>query len=193
MTIVIKDTTPVVANVNEPSPGLEHKIIENFPETCYYLRNPMREQTPVSGGAVIAAALEAEHEVLRGMWHELRAAVASDDSAALIARLEEFITFCGEHFEHEEESLIRYKEMGRKRHVAGHQLLMDQLSSVRREMGEDSRGETANALADWWVAFRNHMHDCDRPALERLVAGTSGEEASERVWQFPEPSPAGEG
>lgn len=143
------------------------------------------------GGAVIAAALEAEHEVLHEMWRELRAAVASADSAMLLRRLEKFITFCGEHFEHEEESLIKYRETGRKRHLAAHQALLEQLNAVRREMGESSGSKIANGLADWWVAFKNHLHDCDRPALERLMAGLTEEETSERVWQLPEPRPAG--
>lgn len=136
------------------------------------------------GGAAVAAALEAEHEVLHKMWRDLRDVANANDSAALLSRLDQFTTFCGEHFEHEEESLMKYRELARKKHIAGHQELMNRLIALRTGVREKNPN-IANWLADWWVAFGNHIHDCDRPALERLVSASQDEPPDSRIWPHP--------
>ena len=139
----------------------------------------------MSGGLPIAEALEAEHNVLHKMWRELRGAASADDSTALLASLEKFTIFCGEHFEHEEQSLIKYRELGRKKHIASHQHLIDRLISLRIEIRENNSSSIVGLLADWWVAFRNHVYDCDRPALERLLSGSHEDPPDVRLWQPP--------
>ncbi|HTA43659.1 MAG TPA: hemerythrin family protein [Bryobacteraceae bacterium] len=137
------------------------------------------------GGAAVAAALEAEHDVLHEMWRDLRDSAGSGDSVVVLTGIDKFTTFCGEHFEHEEENLIKYRELARKKHIAGHQGLMDKLIALRTDIRENSNPNIAALLADWWVAFSNHILDCDRPALERLVSAVPDEPPDKRIWQPP--------
>lgn len=140
----------------------------------------------MSGGAAVAAALETEHTVIHEMWRDLRNAANPADWPAFIAPLDAFMAICGTHFQHEEESLLRHREMAFRKHMAGHQELLGRLRALRSEITEATNPNVARALADWWIAFSNHIDDCDRPALERLVSGDPEAPPSDRIWRSPE-------
>jgi hemerythrin len=132
--------------------------------------------------------LDAEHEVLVRRFTEVQRAVAAGDRAALAAALKRTWDDVVAHFVMEEALMDGLGYPERKAHRTAHQLFLEDLRALVREveahaLGEDVATWAAQRLPEW-LSF--HIETNDAP-LARFAARAAARDMVQRALGEPPP------
>ncbi len=120
--------------------------------------------------AVGYPAIDADHHHLFAIANRLHDAVHEGTARSIIGEiLSELAEYCGEHFEREEQIMIRHRWVGYQAHKLLHDTLLDQVGALIAEFEAGKLDVDAETLAFLKTWILDHTQGSDRELANFLV------------------------